>query len=90
MNDHVEGLQQGQPFQIGDSEAPAGGAQAVTPSDLADNFFRSLYIGTAGNLVVEMASGEVVTYVGLSGFAPIRVSKVLATLTTASDIVGLK
>jgi len=86
----VETLQQGITKQIGDSEAPAGGAETVTPSDSADNFFRSLYIGTAGNLVVEMVSGEVVTFVGLSGFAPIRVNKVLATLTTASDIVGLK
>ena len=86
----VETLQQGQPFQISDSEAPAGGAEAVTKSDTADNFFRSLYIGTAGNLIVEMASGEVVTFVGISGFAPIRVNKVLSTLNTASDIVGLK
>lgn len=51
----------------------------------------SLYVGVTGNVVVEMAGGDVVTLVGVPAGAtlPINVVRVNATNTTATDIVAL-
>ena len=49
-----------------------------------------LYVGVAGDLKVEMASGDVVTFVACpAGFQPIQVKKVFSTGTAATDIVAL-
>ncbi len=71
--------------------APAEKAAAVTASDATVVNFRSLYVGTGGNLAVTMAGGGDVIFPAVPSGAvmPIRVSKVLATNTTASNIVGL-
>lgn len=70
-------------------------AVAVTPSDAADVFTdgpecRFLYVGTAGNVAVQMAEGASVIYRNLAvGFLHNLVfSRVLATGTTASNIVA--
>ena len=49
-----------------------------------------LYIGTGGNLDVETAGGDLITFtnVGSGQFLPVQVLKVFAT-STASDIVAL-
>ena len=65
--------------------------EAVTPSDTVDltNATRSLYIGSAGNLRVTMAGGMVANFANVAaGFAPLRVTRVHATGTTASSIIG--
>jgi|TARA_Y100000310_G_scaffold62792_1_gene58066 hypothetical protein len=66
---------------------------AITPSDTLDlpQPIRSLYIGSAGNIAVEDVDGNVVTFAGLvdSSILPIKPIKVMATDTTAADIVGL-
>lgn len=51
----------------------------------------SLYVGVTGNVVVEMAGGDVVTLVGVPAGAtlPINVVRVNSTNTTATDIVAL-
>lgn len=68
---------------------------AVTPSDSADLSYvtRSVYIGGAGNLRVTlkgMATGTYVTYTGmLVGVSyPIRATRIWATGTTATNILG--
>lgn len=70
---------------------PAYDGMAVTPND--NNKFepcRGLYIGTSGDLAVEFHDGTQVTFVDHPvGYAPLNVVKVLATLTTASNIVRL-
>jgi len=49
-----------------------------------------IYVGTAGDLKVEMASGDIVTFVACpAGFQPIHVKKVFSTGTAATDIVAL-
>lgn len=73
---------------------PAYSAAAVTPSDTVDltNVTRGLYIGTAGNVSVNMyESGAAVVFTGVPAgtVLPIRVTRVLATNTTASNIVAL-
>lgn len=72
--------------------APYANAADVTPSDTADLTYttRALYVGTTGNLVVIMASGDTVTLDSVPvGVLPIRVSRVKATNTTAANIVAL-
>ena len=68
----------------------AGGAAAVTKSDTTIVDCRSLYVGGAGDLVVTMARGGDVTFVGVPAgtFLPVQVQKVKAA-TTATNIVAL-
>ncbi len=78
----------------GDARAsdPAYHAAAVTPSDTVDltNATTALYIGTAGTLTVIMVGGEQVSFGNVvAGYLPIRVSRVLAAGTGATNIVAL-
>ena len=69
--------------------SPAGGAFSVTPADEdLDIYPRALWVGGSGNLVVTMLNDEVVTFVGASGWMPIRVKRVNAA-TGASSIVAV-
>ena len=71
--------------QIGDYAA------AVTPSDTGDNTFSYLWIGTTGNLAVRTESGQTVTFSGVpAGWFWLRVNRILATGTTASNIIGIR
>jgi hypothetical protein len=69
---------------------------AVTPSDTVDirpNVVSdALYIGGAGNLSVVMADGQTTALAGVpvGTILPIRVTRVRATGTTATNIVALK
>lgn len=72
---------------------PAAHAFAVTPNDSTDisETTRALYIGTAGSIAAVMASGASVTFGSVTSgtVLPVRVTRVLATGTTASAILGL-
>lgn len=75
------------------SDAPAGSAAAITPdnsTDLTDTT-RAIYVGTAGDLTVDMEDdGTNVTFQNVPvGILPIRVTRVYATGTGASDLVAL-
>lgn len=74
-------------------DAPAANAAAVTPNDSTDltNVSRSLYVGGAGNVKVDMADVGTVTFTGVPAGAilPIRVSRVYSTGTTATSILVL-
>ncbi len=80
-------------FQSG-LESPAQSAVLVTPSDSQSlpNATRALYVGGAGNLRVTLVSGDTVTLTGVVAgmIYPLRVSRVLATGTTATGLVGLR
>lgn len=73
--------------------APAEGATAVTPSDSTVlTGVRGLYVGSDGNVAVIMVGdSSAVTFVGVKAGSvlPLRVSKVMSTNTTATDIVAL-
>jgi len=71
--------------------SPAVNAAEVTPDDSFDLpvTTRALWVGSAGDLVVRMAGGDLVTLVGASGLLPIRVDRVLATGATAGSVVAL-
>lgn len=66
-------------------------AVAVTPSDTADQFYDSLFVGGAGNVSVVTAAGQTVTLTGVAAGTrlPLRVRKVRSTGTTATGVVGL-
>jgi len=68
-------------------------AASLTPSDTNDlsDVTRWLYVGTGGNVVVNMADGSTVTLIGVAtgSLLPIRVSRVKNTNTTASNMIAL-
>ncbi len=73
---------------------PATKLRAVTPHDenpLPDGACRALYVGTAGDVVLIAAEDEnAVTLPSVPvGILPVSTKSVLATGTTASDIVAL-
>ena len=78
---------------IGNSDLPAENAVSVTPSNTVDfdTFSRALYVGGGGDLVAVFENDVAVTFVGIpAGFIlPVRVKRVNATGTTASNIVAL-
>jgi len=70
---------------------PGHAGAPVTPSDSATIYFRALYIGTAGSVTVDMAGGGTsILFANAQGILPISVTKVYATGTTATGIVGLR
>lgn len=71
---------------------PLENAASVTTHDTNDlaNVTRVLYIGSPGAVKVDMVGGGTVTFADLAiGFYPLRVSRVYATGTAASDIIAL-
>jgi hypothetical protein len=72
---------------------PAENFFSITPSDSVDLIRtpRAIYIGGAGNVVVRITGEASVTFQGLAAgtILPIRCDRVLATGTTATNLVGL-
>ncbi|MDB5550939.1 MAG: hypothetical protein JWL86_923 [Rhizobium sp.] len=72
---------------------PAAHGFAVTPNDSTtlSETTRALYVGSAGAVAVLMASGASLTFTGVPAgtVLPVRVTKVMATGTSATDILGL-
>lgn len=68
-------------------------AVAVTPHNatMLDRCSKELWVGGAGNVTVLMVSGETVTFTSVPAGTrlPIRVQRVNATGTTATNIVAL-
>lgn len=75
---------------------PATKAVAVTPSDSTDltTYAKAIYVGGAGNIAVIMKYNSADTGVTFNGVTagtvlPIQVRRVLATGTTATNIIAL-
>jgi hypothetical protein len=72
--------------------SPPEHALAIEPDDAAvlPQVPRALYVGTGGDLAVRMVGGETVTLVGVPAgtLLPLRVVRVLASGTSAGDILG--
>lgn len=74
--------------------APAGSSFAINPDDSASLpvISKALYIGTGGDLTVQLAhdsSDRLFKNVSSGAILDLRASHVRATGTTAADIVGL-
>lgn len=77
-------------------DAPAGGAVAITPSDVADltDDTRGIIISSVAGgdaMAVTMANGDTVTFSGLlTGVVyPFRLRRIFLTGTTVTGIIGL-
>lgn len=74
-------------------DAPASDGFAVTPNDSTDllQTTRALFVGTTGNLALVLASGAALSFANVASgtVLPLRVRRIKATGTTATDIVGL-
>lgn len=72
---------------------PATRAAVVTPSDAAElsDVTTRIFVGGAGNLRVQMMSGDIVTFTGVTAGSvlPLRVRQVFSTSTTATNIVAM-
>jgi len=66
-------------------------ADAVTPSDSTEIRATALFVGSTGNVAVEMAGGDEVTFENVADGTTlfIEVNKVRSTGTTASSIIAL-
>lgn len=73
--------------------APARAAEAIVPNDTGEiaHFTRAVYVGTTGDLAAVTLNGDAVTFRNLpaGSFLPVRLRKILATGTTAADIIAL-
>jgi hypothetical protein len=73
--------------------APASNAFAIAPSDTLElaETTRGLYIGGSGTVALVTKDGGTVTFAGLSAgtVLPVSAARVLATGTTATNLVGL-
>lgn len=74
--------------------SPAAAAWTITPDDVADlpHATRGIYVGQSGDVMVEMVSGDTVTFPNLQAgmIYALRVMKVFASGTTATGLVGVK
>ena len=72
--------------------APSPKAASITPSDSADiDATRGIYVGTSGDLKVDMLDGTAITFVALAAgiVHPLQVRRIYATGTDADNIVAL-
>lgn len=81
------------PRDLGNSSLPAENAVSVTPSNSVDllTFSRAIYVGAGGNVSAVFENDVSVTFVGVQAgsILPIRVKRINATNTTATNIVAL-
>lgn len=73
-------------------ESPAYDAAPITPDDGNDLPIasRAVYIGTPGDLAATLVGGATVTFRNVpAGILPLRIARVLATGTTAADLVAV-
>ena len=74
-------------------DAPASNAFAVTPADGSNltHAARALFVGGAGDVKVDTLGGDTVTFTGVlaGSILPVRILKVYATGTDATNIVAV-
>ena len=73
--------------------SPCDSATEITPSDSVDltSASRAVYIGGVGDLKVTTVQGDTVTFKSLipGSVLPVRVVRIFATGTTATNIVAI-
>lgn len=66
---------------------------AITPADGADLAIqaKAIYVGGTGALKVDTVDGSTLTFAAVPvGFFPVRVRRVYATGTTATNLIGVR
>lgn len=80
--------------QSNDLESPARDADTITPdndNDLTEQT-RGIYVGVSGDVKVDMVGGTTATFVNLAAgiIHPIQATRIYATGTDATNILGLR
>jgi hypothetical protein len=74
-------------------DGPGEDADEIVPHDANELTYvtRAIYVGGAGNMSVVTAKGTSVVFTGLPAgiVLPVRIRKVLATGTTATNLVAI-
>ena len=74
--------------------SPATACEVITPNDITELSYatRGLYVGGQGDVALRLVSGDTATLVNAQAgaFYPVRVIQVLATGTTASNLLGMR
>jgi len=74
--------------------SPASGAAPITPDDMTELSFttRAIFVGSGGNVTLRLARGDTVTLMNMQAGVvyPLRVDQVLATGTTAGNLIALR
>lgn len=67
-------------------------AYQIVPSDEKNGSFMTLYVGEGGDVTINTEDGQKVTLSNVPSGAliPLRISRVFATGTTASKMVGFR
>jgi hypothetical protein len=70
----------------------AGFFEPIVTSDSVPTTYDAIYVGVGGTVILENGDGLAVTFVGVptGSIMPVRGYKVLATGTTATNLVGLR
>lgn len=71
--------------------SPASHAATVVPNDSTDmvTASRFLWVGTSGDVKVTTIAGNTVVFGTVQGILPVRVARVWAAGTTATNIVAI-
>jgi len=74
-------------------EMPSNRLFEITPDDVLELTYvpRCIYVGSSGDMAVTDEFGNVVTFTNLfqGTWLPIRVIKVMATNTSAANLIGM-
>ena len=67
-------------------------AFVITPSDSTVHRAQAVYVGGAGNIAVKTEDGTTLTFSGAQAgtILPVKTSQVLATGTTATNLIGFR
>jgi len=72
--------------------SPAEWGEEITPNDAGTELWTTLRVGGGGTLRVTTARGQVINFAGVAAgeWFPLKVRRVWATGTTATNIVGMR
>lgn len=75
-----------------DRNGIASDAFSITPSDATTQRASAVYVGSAGNVAVKTEDGTTLTFSGAQAgtILPVKTNQILATGTTATNLVGFK
>lgn len=73
------------------ASAIATKSAALTPDDAGVIIAHGVFVGTGGTIVVTLREGQIGTFINIASGSvlPISITRLWATGTTASNIVGL-
>lgn len=79
--------------QVENLSSPCDNAAIITPNNDTDLIYvtRAVWVGGAGTINVTLAGGQTVLFSGIVAgtLLPLRITRVLSSSTSATDLVGI-